>query len=1078
MKKMIQQEVLDTFKKQGLAAVFRDILGWDTVSNEIESFTLKDATVSALKIASLLNGVAVLEFSFSQTERVLPHVQNEISKAVSLKYPERLLIFTTRTTSTWLWPKLTAGGTLSHEKLDVPANTLPRFLAQRLVSLRVTSQDMMTGLSVTDIRDRLRGAFNTTIVTKKFFEKFRDEHQQLASRIRGLESNQAASYATLMLNRLMFIYFLQKKEFLNNDLNYLKNCFDRVRALESPTTIYSFYKDLLLVLFFEGLNSRDSNFKSPEIASILGSVPYINGGLFSENELEQKFEIEIDDDAFISILDFFDQFTWHLDTRPTGNDNEINPEVLGYIFEQYINFTAGGKKENGAYYTKHDVTAHMVSSTLVPKVLDLLASQGLNALAILPKSGTRYVPSSLLHGWNEYESEWASLPAQITDIWASDPSNWGELDSLEIDPASCLPGESWVEALHRRERCNTLVETIAEGRISSINDLITHNLDSHRLLLDSIEQIDEDSDLEAIWAALSDLSVIDPTCGSGAFLFGALEILEDLYSALLDAAENLPVEATFSSGILNSASAHPNRRYFIRKNAALNNLYGTDLMPDAVETAKLRIFLALASCLEDQSEIEPLPDLDLNLKAGNLVVGFLDSNDARRVGGNQLFASLEIEALEPKVVDYMARFQVFKKLSIAGATEASESKLSLIKSAAELRDEANRIYAGCIGVSDEGFEDWVNQSKPFHWFAEFPQVIKKGGFDVIIGNPPYVKRSELNLIELPGYLTSNCPDLYAICYERSLQLLAPSGRHAFIVMLSLAAGEKFSPLRKLISDQGYAEWWSTYGKRPDSLFAGVQVRNTILILGPGNQKFATLHNIFKKDTRTHLFSKLEYHSIPRDAGEVPLRAGIANQLAAKIKGAKAQGPLRLSTRNIYIRGRAQYWYPALPGRPKMVSAGGLLTQVDDPNIGFTALFDGEPLELSVALLAGKIGYLWWSATGDDFNSLASTSVQPRILASVLWKHQNVMDEAKRVLNAGMDHAFGSSNASTIQLNIRWNAIRSISDDFDRAVLEALGLLDEWKPLNIWYRQTMKSSGDNANSMKIASTVARAGFSSQ
>src|SRR5690606_67005 len=93
--------------------------------------------------------------------------------------------------------------------------------------------------------------------------------------------------------------------------------------------------------------------EDPQIASILGDVPYINGGIFGRTpvEVEHAEQLQVPDSAFEAILKFFAEFNWHLDTRPTGNSNEINPEVIGYIFEQYINFATSGKKEHGAYYT-------------------------------------------------------------------------------------------------------------------------------------------------------------------------------------------------------------------------------------------------------------------------------------------------------------------------------------------------------------------------------------------------------------------------------------------------------------------------------------------------------------------------------------------------------------------------------------------------------------------------------------------------------------------------------------------------------------------------------------------------------
>ncbi len=69
-----------------------------------------------------------------------------------------------------------------------------------------------------------------------------------------------------------------------------------------------------------------------------GRIPYLNGGMFDFHDIEKMFkDIDIDDEAFLHLFDFFDKWRWHLDTRITASGKDINPDVLGYIFEQYIN---------------------------------------------------------------------------------------------------------------------------------------------------------------------------------------------------------------------------------------------------------------------------------------------------------------------------------------------------------------------------------------------------------------------------------------------------------------------------------------------------------------------------------------------------------------------------------------------------------------------------------------------------------------------------------------------------------------------------------------------------------------------
>ena len=106
--------------------------------------------------------------------------------------------------------------------------------------------------------------------------------------------------------------------------------------------------------------------RDPELADLLGRIPFLNGGLFDVHDLERDNpDITIPDEAFERVFSFFDAYRWHLDERPRQEDNEINPDVLGYIFEKYVN-----QKQMGAYYTKEDITGYITRNTVIPFLFD------------------------------------------------------------------------------------------------------------------------------------------------------------------------------------------------------------------------------------------------------------------------------------------------------------------------------------------------------------------------------------------------------------------------------------------------------------------------------------------------------------------------------------------------------------------------------------------------------------------------------------------------------------------------------------------------------------------------------------
>ncbi|MBX3311058.1 MAG: hypothetical protein KF739_11590 [Cryobacterium sp.] len=921
------------------------------------------------------------------------------------------------------------------------------------------------------MRDRVYGNFDATNVTKKFYDRFQQEHGGLAFAIKGLPLNvddpeepsgPQIDYAATLLNRLMFLYFMQKKEFLNGDPSYLENTLAAIQDLRGRDRYYSFYRDALLPLFFDKLNERDGQVADPEVAAILGDLPYVNGGIFGRTELEKEYadDLKVPDSAFESILSFFSEFNWHLDTRPTGNPNEINPEVIGYIFEQYINFSTSGKKEHGAYYTAHDVTAHMVAQTLVPRVLDDVVDV-VPVFDLLRADPDRYIQPAMLHGWDAAEGSWLPVADHLTETWLSDPVGWNALDIAAPDEDVQLTAETWVETFHRRERVDSLRVRIADGKVASVSDLITENLNGQLLLTDAIDRVTTPVTIAGLFRALTELAVFDPTCGSGAFLFAALEALEDIYAHVIDAARAV----AGSEGVvemLAQVDAQPSARYFIRKHIAIRNLYGTDLMPGAIETAKLRIFLALAACVDRREELQPLPDLDFNLKVGNLVVGFKDIDDVYRVAPEDILVAPRLIALEPQIDAYSKLYDEF-----VAAVESASPKLNAVKEKLqakekELRDASNEIYAEATRVPSEQYGEWLETVRPFHWFCEFPGVLRRGGFDVVIGNPPYVRMTQLPGYTAVGYETSGCPDLFAVCYERSLSLLAPAGRHAFIVMAAMSISEDYRALRQVVAERQGSEWWSTFGRIPAGLFPShVRVRNTILILGPGEAAYTTRHHLHKTAQRPWLFPTVEFAPAERKKGDWPVRGGIATPVLQKIAKLSALGGSSISDR-VFVRPTATYWMPVLPGPAPVLDGNGRAIEASDSGLKRIGLVAGERAKDVVAFAGGKLTYLWWVLIGDDFHVNARELDIPRALAKVAAAVPGWDAAVADVLGSVRDAIFISVNAKKYYFNVRWNNLRAATDPLDRLALTALGGDDaDWRALNILYRQVMRSSGDSA-----------------
>lgn len=1058
----------ELFAEGGLPSVFVEGLGWSHGNLPVSQVSVGDDVFSLSPIAELKN-YWIIEISGDDIPT--PKEQSAIDRKVAELYPERILVFSDGNAHHWRWPRETPSGGVSFETLTVGASSLPSFLAQRLVGLAFDIADFRAGITLVDVRNRVRGKFDAAKVTKKFFDAFKVQRTNLAESIVGLDSEeQQSSYSTLLLNRLMLLYFLQKREFLNGDPNYLENCLAGVKGLKGDQQFFGFYRDVLLPMFFERLGSLRQTQLEPKIEKLLGDIPYINGGIYEPSELEKTHgdSLNVPDQAFEKIFAFFGAFNWHLDTRPSGLENEINPEVIGYIFEQYINLTTGGKKDNGAYYTPEDVTGYMVGATLVPRVVDYLVELDIPIFDLAQADPLRYVYPDMLHGFNYEENEWVEAPKELLSCWEQDPLHWYVLDDAEHDPELCLPGEKWVEMFHRRQRIGTLVPQLRDGLILVTNDLITHNLNSRLLLTDAIDRIESAEVSMKLWRRVTSMSVLDPTCGSGAFLFAAMEALEDVYHHLLNVIESVP-RNTETSMLISEARKHPNERYFVRKSIALNNLYGTDLMPDAVDTAKLRTFLALVSCLETREELEPLPDLDFNLKSGNLLVGLKDAADVERVSTN-FVDSLFFDELTPEVSEFSEKYIQFVELSSENEGEdLLQLKTEMKQLTENLRKKVDAAYVQMDQIAEESRDGWAEKYRPFHWFCEFPSVIEAGGFDVIVGNPPYVQKSSLSPEErwhIRSFQTAAVPNLYAQCSERILSLLSQSGRVSLILMLNLCFGKAFAPLRQVISDQGSSEWWSSYGNFPEGLFRGADVRNTLITLGPGAGVWTTRHHIFNSSTRKWMHSGIQFHATARDMDGPPNRGGLASELISAWPQGKPGNASR-GGHSIFLKPTGTYWFPVLPSQPFAVLPDSSPSSVLESGLTRVSLNDEEEIWLVSAGLAGKLGFLWWSALGDNFHTSPQITVPIRsaLLGLVDEKKSDLREIATQLENSFYSAVF-LSNHKGLRLNIRWSDMAKVTDLFDSGLLSCLGLEQYWRPLSIWYRQVMRSSGPSKKDKPI------------
>ncbi|MEQ9482591.1 Eco57I restriction-modification methylase domain-containing protein [Coleofasciculus sp. F4-SAH-05] len=655
--------------------LFIEELGWYQPSTKkAVSLEIEEKIYQYQRIAEA-SGVVVFEVTGDDGK--IPEAKHRVAihKELTEKIAENLLIFVDkeRSRSLWYWVKREESKRYVRDHLYVKGQPGDLFLS-KLGGLVIDISHLEDGEpSVIEVAQRLQSAFDIERVTKKFYHEFQEQHQEFLRFIQGIDSEADSRwYTSVILNRLMFVYFLQKKGFIDNeDGDYLHH-----KLAESKQRGENrFFREFLQALFFEGFAKPEFE-REPEVQGLIGRVNYLNGGLFLQHRIEQEYpHIDIADEAFEQILDLFSRYSWNLDDTPGGKDDEINPDVLGYIFEKYIN-----QKAFGAYYTRPEITEYLCDRTINKLILDRV-----NATILGDSS-----------------------------------------------PSVSNPGEGFTD----------------------INELLI-KLDSplcDRLIQD----------------ILPNLSLLDPACGSGAFLVAAMKTLISVYTAVIGTIK-LKGDRRLKAWLNKIEANHPSLSYFVKKRIITDNLYGVDIMEEATEIAKLRLFLALVSSAQEVEELEPLPNIDFNIMVGNSLIGLIRVDeegfdtvgDSKYKQGNllqSLAASSYRQILDEKNQNIdLYKKHAFQSEDIEGTSQ--DYRLQALRNEIEKlnRDSYTKLnqllldeFSTKLGIKYEQaqlkgkakkrvltIED-IKALKPFHWGYHFDQIIEeRGGFDAIITNPPW-----------------------------------------------------------------------------------------------------------------------------------------------------------------------------------------------------------------------------------------------------------------------------------------------------------------------------------------------------
>jgi len=357
-----------------------------------------------------------------------------------------------------------------------------------------------------------------------------------------------------------------------------------------------------------------------------------------------------------------------------------------------------------------------------------------------------------------------------------------------------------------------------------------------------------DEQRKQVMTSLYHVKILDPACGSGAFPMGMLQQMvhvlrqidpdnahweafikttagaqaEQAYTKTNDA-ETRKLQLDEIENAFNLRLANPDyaRKLFIIQNC----IYGVDIQPIAMQISKLRFFISLIS-EQNNDNILPLPNLETKFVCANTLIG------VDRTGGS--FSSDELEQKKDELIE------IRKKLFYA---RTAKTKKKYRGEDDEIREELEKMIADMAGLGTSVAQQLVswnpydqNASSPF-FDAEWMFGVKDG-FDVVIGNPPYVVVTNSS-IYLPYFKTARCYEMYAFFFEKGLNLLRNDGVISFITASLYIKGLKFQSLREFLEKESLLISLKNVG---DDVFENVEMPTAVFIASKskGNWSFADM----------------------------------------------------------------------------------------------------------------------------------------------------------------------------------------------------------------------------------------------
>ncbi|MCC5623597.1 TaqI-like C-terminal specificity domain-containing protein [Nostoc sp. CHAB 5715] len=377
----LQESILNSLQNlKGLDALkklFWSKLNYERVNKELSRRTLTDAVANELTDEPLLlasggaNNTFHVIYARLSSEDLSRQSERRVVDYLLKEHPYALFVFSNKLRSQWHFINVKYDNTLQKRKLfrriTVGEGEQLRTATERISLLDL--ENIHPNASPLDIQTRHDEAFDVEAVTQEFFREYRKTFEKVEGLIEwNTDKESKRLFTQKLFNRLMFIGFIQKKGWLKfqGSIDYLSALWEAYLKDDS-TSNKNFYKDRLSHLFFLGLN----NPQQYDIANIndgallkdlIGHVPYLNGGLFEQDEDDKDHKIIVSDECIDSIIhNLFQRFAFTVtESTPLDVEVAVDPEMLGKVFEELVT----GRHESGSYYTPKPIVSFMCREAL------------------------------------------------------------------------------------------------------------------------------------------------------------------------------------------------------------------------------------------------------------------------------------------------------------------------------------------------------------------------------------------------------------------------------------------------------------------------------------------------------------------------------------------------------------------------------------------------------------------------------------------------------------------------------------------------------------------------------------------